>query len=262
MIRFLAEESGRTTAHCRCTPDAPASRAAIWIIDPLDGTVNYANGIPCFCVSIGLAIGGRPMIGVVYDPTTRRDVHRAAGMGAKLDGMPIQPPGQGEAARLRRVAVAAAARLGDARPRRSAAQFACRATWAAPRWPLAYLANGRFDAFVQAGGLSLWDICAAGLIAVEGGVRLTSLDGSPWFDIEPPTRSRSRCWARPRAPPDAARDARLIGWRPYADIHGWDHTVTGHVLVWPELHSAGLGSQQRDHRLPAAVARARWPGLD
>ena len=54
---------------------------------------------------------------------------------------------------------------------------------------LAYLGNGRFDAFVQAGGLSLWDICAAGLIAIEGGARLTTLDGLPWFDINRPTKS-------------------------------------------------------------------------
>ena len=56
---FLAEESGRTAA----VPPAgesvvDASEQRVWIIDPLDGTVNYANGIPVFCVSIGLAVGG------------------------------------------------------------------------------------------------------------------------------------------------------------------------------------------------------------
>ena len=58
--------------------------------------------------------------------------------------------------------------------------------------PTAALVRKSMDferAFVQAGGLSLWDICAAGLIAVEGGVRLTSLDGLPWFDITRPTKS-------------------------------------------------------------------------
>ena len=48
---------------------------------------------------------------------------------------------------------------------------------------LAYVANGRFDAFIQQGGLSTWDIAAAGLIAERGGARVTSMVGAPWFDV-------------------------------------------------------------------------------
>jgi myo-inositol-1(or 4)-monophosphatase len=48
---------------------------------------------------------------------------------------------------------------------------------------LAYVGNGRFDAFVQQGGLSSWDIAAAGLIAERGGAHLTDLNGGPWFDL-------------------------------------------------------------------------------
>lgn len=54
---------------------------------------------------------------------------------------------------------------------------------------LAYVANGRFDAFVQQGGLSAWDIAAAGLIAECGGARVTALDGAPWFDLSRGPRS-------------------------------------------------------------------------
>jgi myo-inositol-1(or 4)-monophosphatase len=54
---------------------------------------------------------------------------------------------------------------------------------------LAYVANGRFDAFVQQGGLSTWDIAAAGLIAERAGAAVTNLDGGPWFDIAQPTRT-------------------------------------------------------------------------
>ena len=50
---------------------------------------------------------------------------------------------------------------------------------------LAYVANGRFDAFVQQGGLSTWDIAAAGLIAERAGARVTSMTGAPWFDVGP-----------------------------------------------------------------------------
>ena len=62
---------------------------------------------------------------------------------------------------------------------------------------IAYLANGRFDAFVQTGGLSAWDICASGLIAVEGGVTLTTLGCAPWFDADRPHRSIGLLGAAP-----------------------------------------------------------------
>ena len=54
---------------------------------------------------------------------------------------------------------------------------------------LAWVGNGRFDAFIQWRGLSLWDIAAAGLIAAEGGATVTSSDGGPWFDL---TRADAR----------------------------------------------------------------------
>jgi fructose-1,6-bisphosphatase/inositol monophosphatase family enzyme len=54
---------------------------------------------------------------------------------------------------------------------------------------LSYVANGRFDAFIQQGGLSAWDIAAAGLIAERGGARVTAMDGGRWFDITHSPRS-------------------------------------------------------------------------
>jgi fructose-1,6-bisphosphatase/inositol monophosphatase family enzyme len=54
---------------------------------------------------------------------------------------------------------------------------------------LAYVANGRFDAFIQQGGLSSWDIAAAGLIAERGGAVVTATDGAEWFDVSRASRS-------------------------------------------------------------------------
>ena len=54
---------------------------------------------------------------------------------------------------------------------------------------LAYVANGRFDAFIQQGGLSPWDVAAAGLIAERGGAVVTSLAGGPWFELGAKTRT-------------------------------------------------------------------------
>ena len=73
---------------------------------------------------------------------------------------------------------------------------------------LAYVANGRFDAFVQQGGLSAWDIAAAGLIAERAGARVTDLAGGPWFDLG---RSRDdRSW-RARGPAGPSRRALASG---------------------------------------------------
>src|SRR5688572_11107464 len=74
---ILAEESGE---HAGVVRDDGSRNGRTWVIDPLDGTVNYANGIPYYCVSIGLIIDGRPSVGVVFDPA-RDDLYAAT-----LDG--------------------------------------------------------------------------------------------------------------------------------------------------------------------------------
>jgi myo-inositol-1(or 4)-monophosphatase len=56
-------------------------------------------------------------------------------------------------------------------------------TMGAAALALSYVANGRFDAFVQQGGLSAWDVAAAGLIAERGGATVTDISGGPWFDL-------------------------------------------------------------------------------
>src|SRR5260370_36705473 len=60
-----------------------------WIIDPLDGTTNYAHGYPCFCVSIGLEHDGRMEIGVIYDPMREEMFTAERGQGAALNGRRI-----------------------------------------------------------------------------------------------------------------------------------------------------------------------------
>jgi myo-inositol-1(or 4)-monophosphatase len=66
-------------------------RGRTWVVDPLDGTINYANGIPFFCVSIALVVDGVPVVGVVHDPTRLETFSAAAGAEARLDGRPIVP---------------------------------------------------------------------------------------------------------------------------------------------------------------------------
>ena len=77
----LAEEGSGTDR-----PDAPWR----WIIDPLDGTTNYAHGYPRFCVSIGIERRGVRSVGVVYDPLLEETFHAVRGEGAFLNGQPIR----------------------------------------------------------------------------------------------------------------------------------------------------------------------------
>ncbi len=185
---FLAEESG----HIDAIPPEPGTEASreqrVWIIDPLDGTVNYANGIPVFCVSIGLAIDGSPAVGVVYDPVRDEMFTAQAGRGARLDGVPIRHPAKEKLSDC--VVSLSLPRGGWAeRDRKIRRSIRVSRSMGSAALALAYVGNGRFDAFVQSGGLSLWDICAAGLIATEGGATVTTLEGKPWFDISRASKS-------------------------------------------------------------------------
>lgn len=207
---ILAEESGHSEAPGGTGPADGSGSAApvdaahrIWVIDPLDGTVNYASGIPHFCTSIALVVGGQPTVAVVLDPM-RDDLFSAVvGHGARLDDHAIQ---------------ASDGALGDevismALPPSGFAkrELAVRKAVRVPRsmgsaaLALAWVGNGRFGAFIQWGGLSLWDIAAAGLIAAEGGARVTATDGGPWFDLTRPTRATGIVAAPP------AHHATLLG---------------------------------------------------
>jgi myo-inositol-1(or 4)-monophosphatase len=185
---FLAEERG----HSASGPGAPEGGAGatdvvaeghrIWLIDPLDGTVNYANGIPHFCVSVALAIGGRPAAGVVFDPLRDELFAATRGGGASLNGRRIRHAAKdtlNDAVISMSVPTVGFARRA-ARVRRA---IRVSRTMGSAALELAWTASGRFDAYVQLRGLSLWDIAAAGLIAEEAGLSITDPDGGPWFDL-------------------------------------------------------------------------------
>jgi len=159
-----------------------------WIVDPLDGTINYANGIPVFCVSVGLIVDGRPAAGAVHDPMRAETFSATADGPALLNGRPttvsdkplltdfvvsLALGGRAVATRVRAVrrAIRVSRNMGSA------------------ALALAYVANGRFDAFVQSGGMSAWDVAAAGLIAERSGAVVTDTSGGPWFDVAKATRA-------------------------------------------------------------------------
>jgi len=174
---ILAEESGE---HAGVLRDDGSGNGRTWVIDPLDGTVNYANGIPYYCVSIGLVVDDRPSVGVVFDPA-RDDCYSATEDGpALLDGAPITASAK-EALSDFVVSLAVIGRGGLARERRIAPLIRIHRRMGSAALSLAYVANGRFDAFIQNGGLSLWDVAASGLIAERAGAVVTDVTGGPWW---------------------------------------------------------------------------------
>jgi myo-inositol-1(or 4)-monophosphatase len=177
---ILAEETGE---HRAIAGEAPTSgRGRVWIVDPLDGTVNYANGLPVFCVSIGLVVDGVPSVGVILDPTRTESFAATLDGQATLNGRPIHAS-QKEKLSDYVISMALNGRTAASRARNVRKAIRISRNMGSAALALAYVANGRFDAFVQQGGLSSWDVAAAGLIAERGGARVTSMDGGPWFDL-------------------------------------------------------------------------------
>jgi myo-inositol-1(or 4)-monophosphatase len=183
---ILAEETGE---HRAVAGEAPTSgRGRVWIVDPLDGTVNYANGIPVFCVSIGLVIDGHPALGVIVDPTRHESFAATRDGRAMLDGHAVTTSDKDKLSDFV-ISMSLAGRSATMRSRNVRRQIRIPRSMGSAALALAYVANGRFDAFIQQGGLSAWDVAAAGLIAERGGARVTSIDGGPWFDLARGPRS-------------------------------------------------------------------------
>ena len=192
---ILAEESGEHHAIRGGAPTLATGRT--WVIDPLDGTVNYANGIPFFCVSIGLVVDGRPMVGVVHDPMRSETFAAVDGGPATVEGRAVTVSDKD---RLEDLVISLALSGRRVAGRVQATRKAIRVSrnMGSAALALAYVANGRFDAFVQTGGLSSWDIAAAGLIAERGGASVTDMAGGPWFDLARATKAIGIIAAPPR----------------------------------------------------------------
>jgi myo-inositol-1(or 4)-monophosphatase len=174
----LAEESGL----------ADRANGRTWVIDPLDGTINYANGIPLFCVSIGLVVDGLPSVGVVRDPVRGETFAATIDGPATLDGRPIQASHKALMSDLVISLTIDGAQLSE---RLGAIRRAIRVSrrLGSAALALAYVGNGRFDAFAQTHGLSAWDVAAAGLIAERAGAIVSdATTGAPWSDLAHSTR--------------------------------------------------------------------------
>jgi myo-inositol-1(or 4)-monophosphatase len=168
-------------------PGEVARASHRWVFDPLDGTTNYAHGVPIFCSSLALEIDGRAEVGAVYDPTRRELFTAERGGGARLNGAPLAI--STTTTLLDALIVTGfpydvhqhgadlvglfGAFLGQARAVRRLGAAAL---------DLCYVAAGRFEAFWEQ-HLKPWDVAAGALIVREAGGRVTGMDGSPFDPV-------------------------------------------------------------------------------
>ncbi len=160
-----------------------------WIIDPLDGTTNYAHGYPCFCVTIALEHNGKLMIGVTYDPTRDELFAAEKRLGASLNNKRISVS---ETSRLSESMLVTGFPYDLARREELARTFenflvnsrAVRRDGSAAI-DLAYVACGRFDGFLEE-GLNPWDVAAGVLMIQEAGGQATTYGGAPIDIYKPP----------------------------------------------------------------------------
>jgi len=173
--QILAEELGGAAV-------APAGPC--WIFDPIDGTTNYAHGLPIFCASLGLEIDGVAEVAAVYDPNRRELFSAERGSGAFLNGKPMRVSSASRLvdallvtgfpydvhARVDEIVGLFAAFVGEARAVRRLGSAAIDLCW---------VAAGRMDGFWE-NDLNAWDVAGGALIVAEAGGRVTGMDGKPF----------------------------------------------------------------------------------
>jgi myo-inositol-1(or 4)-monophosphatase len=181
VIRSNFPEHGVLSEECGLTA---ASSEYRWIIDPLDGTVNFAHQVPIFCISIALSFEGAVALGVVFNPLTAELFSAIRGQGAQLNGRPIRVSTIASVSEsllvtgfpydVNEIFDPVIARYGNCL---KAAQGIRRLGSAA--LDLCYIACGRFEGFWEQ-NLKAWDTAAGALIAAEAGGRVTTFSNQPY----------------------------------------------------------------------------------
>ena len=149
-----------------------------WIIDPLDGTTNFAHGYPCFCVTLALEHDGEIVIGVTFDPTRNELFSAERGHGASLNNKPIRVS---ETEQLSEALIVTGFPYDFKRQSnfaRNLTEFLLNSRGVrrdgSAAIDMAYVACGRFDGFWEE-GLNPWDMAAGVLLIEEAGGQVTRL---------------------------------------------------------------------------------------
>jgi myo-inositol-1(or 4)-monophosphatase len=179
---ILAEESGSTVV-------VEGDSRWKWVIDPLDGTTNYAHGYPCFCVTLALEHNDELVLGVTYDPTRDELFSAELGHGASLNNKPIRVS-ETESLSEALIVTGFPYNFKD-RPdfARHLTEFLLRARSVrrdgSAAIDMAYVACGRFDGFWEE-GLNPWDMAAGVLLIEEAGGFVSTYQNTRFNIYEPP----------------------------------------------------------------------------
>ena len=173
---FLGEESGEEINNSNVT----------WILDPIDGTTNFINGFPHYCVSLCASVDGIPTHGVIIDPTRREEFSASKGKGAQLNGERIRVSDQKN---LTDSLLSCSSRSTPEQNYKYNLlgtfmelyknEITIRRTGCSAL-DLAYIAAGRLDGF-WGNGLKPWDVAAGIVIAEEAGALLSDFHGNPKY---------------------------------------------------------------------------------
>ncbi len=160
-----------------------------WIIDPLDGTTNYAHGYPCFCVTIALEHDGEIVIGVTFDPTRNELFAAERGKGATLNNKPIRVS---DTEKLSESLIVTGFPYNFKKKEnfaRHLTDFLLHSRGVrrdgSAAIDMAYVACGRFDGFWEE-GLNPWDVAAGLLLIEEAGGQVTHYNGEKYNVYAPP----------------------------------------------------------------------------
>ncbi|MCW8901805.1 MAG: inositol monophosphatase [Gammaproteobacteria bacterium] len=176
-ILFLAEEM---TEQAQETILQQSGRP-VWVLDPLDGTTNFAAGIPYYAVSLALIEKGQPVLAIVYDPERDECFIAEKGSGAKLNQSNIEK-GHSKIKLSNAVACIDLKRLPEKLAIKIVSQhpFRSQRSFGGVALDWCWLAAGRFDVYLH-GKQNIWDYAAGYLIYSEAGGISTTLSGEPIF---------------------------------------------------------------------------------
>jgi len=160
-----------------------------WIIDPIDGTINYAHGIPLCCISIGLEKAGEMIMGVVYNPFLKEFFFAERGLGATLNGDPISVSNQTEVGKACLVTGFPYTYINEPNgPLEVFSRFIRKGVpvrrLGSAAIDLCWVAAGRFDGFYEH-KLQAWDSAAGFLMVEEAGGKVTDFKGDHYSPYQP-----------------------------------------------------------------------------
>ena len=182
---WLSEEDKDSSERLR------ASR--VWVVDPIDGTKEFIEGVPQFAVSIGFVVDGRPQVAVVFNPAQDHFYQAAAGQGATLNGQPIRVTSRDQVD-------GALLLVSRSEPRKKFQVFVDRCAIepvGSIAYRLAQVAGGKGDGTLTFRSIREWDVCAGVLMVEAAGGSVVDGNGKVLMFNQPEARHRGVVAANP-----------------------------------------------------------------